>query len=135
SGGINLKQVGTMAWEAIKQAISGVLIQILIEKLVSLLIPAAAAVMAIIEGVKAAWNTAQRILQSFQRFIAFLKAVKTGQAWPRFADALAAAAIAVIKFAANWLLQRLQGPASGVAGTLRKIAQKIGQRLGAVVKA
>jgi Domain of unknown function (DUF4157) len=134
-GGISLAEVAKMAWEAIKQAIPGILIRILIEKLVSLLIPAAAAVMAIIEGLKAAWNTAQRILQAFQRFIAFLKAVKTGQAGPKFADALAAAAIAVIEFAANWLLQRLQKPASGVAGTLRKIAQKIGQRLGAVVKA
>ncbi len=129
SGGINLAKIGSMAWEAIKQAIPMALVQILIEKLVSMLIPAAGAVLAIIEGLQAAWGTVQRILQAIQRFIEFMKAVKTGKAGPKFADVLAAAAIAVIDFVANWLLKRLRKPAGAVASRLRAIAQRIERTL------
>ncbi|MBA2681556.1 MAG: hypothetical protein H0U76_24550, partial [Ktedonobacteraceae bacterium] len=89
-GGINLAQVGHMAWEALKAAIPAALIQILVEKLVSMIVPAAGAIMAIIEGLRAAWGAASRILQAMQRFIAFLKAVKSGNAGPAFGAAVAA---------------------------------------------
>lgn len=124
-GGISLAAVGKMAWEALKAAIPGVLIQILVEKLVSMIVPAAGAVMVIVEGLMAAWGTVGRILQAIDRFIAFLKAVKSGAAGAKFADAVAAAAVAVIDFVANWLIARLRRPAGKVAGKLRAIAQKI----------
>ena len=131
-GGISLAQVGKMAWEALKQAIPMALVQILIEKLVSMIVPAAGAIMAIIEGLQAAWATASRILQAMQRFIAFLKAVKSGNAGPAFAQALAAGAVAVIDFVSNWLLSKLKGAASKVGSKIKEIAQKILARLKSV---
>ena len=124
-GGIKLAEIGSMVWEALKSAIPMALVQILVEKLVSMIVPAAGAVLAIIEGIQAAWGTISRILQAISRFIAFLKAVKAGNAGPQFADALAAAAIAVIDFVANWLLKRLRKGASKVAGKIKAIAQRI----------
>lgn len=128
-GGISLAQVGRMAWEAIKQAIPMALIQILVEKLVSMIVPAAGAIMAIIEGLKAAWGTVSRIIQAINRFVNFLKAVRSGQGGPPFADALAAAAITVIDFVANWLIARLRRPAGAVAGRIRQMAQRIMARI------
>jgi hypothetical protein len=129
SGGISLARIGTMAWEGIKAAIPPTLIQILIEKLISLLIPAAAAVMLIVETLQAAWGTVQRVLEAFERFFAFLKAVRTGRAGPHFANAIAAAAIAVIDFVANWLLKRLRRPAGKIAKKLKALAKKLGKKL------
>jgi hypothetical protein len=45
-----------MVWEGIKSAITPALIQLLIEKVVSMMIPAAGTVMLIIEGLQAAWG-------------------------------------------------------------------------------
>ncbi|MCP2732575.1 hypothetical protein [Limnofasciculus baicalensis] len=128
-GGINVTEVSKMAWEGIKSAIPAVLISILIEKVVSMIVPAAGTVMLIIEGLQAAWGTASRILQAFERFMAFLKAVKTGQAGPPFGAAVAAAGVVVIDFVANWLLKRLRGAASKVAAKVREIAAKIGSKI------
>jgi len=128
-GGINTAEVGKMAWEGIKSAIPAVLIGILIEKVVSMIVPAAGTVMLIIEGLQAAWGTVSRILQAFERFMAFLKAVKTGQAGPPFGAAMAAAGVVVIDFVSNWLLKRLRGPASKVALKIREIAKKIGNKV------
>ncbi|HAG81753.1 MAG TPA: hypothetical protein DCL61_11440, partial [Cyanobacteria bacterium UBA12227] len=133
-GGINTAEVGKMAWEGIKSAIPGVLIGILIEKVVSMIVPAAGTVMVIIEGLQAAWGTVSRILQAFERFMAFLKAVKTGQAGPPFGAALASAGVVVIDFVANWLLKRLRGPASKVAGKIKEIAKKIGKKVKKALK-
>jgi hypothetical protein len=118
-----------MAWEGIKSAIPAVLIGLLIEKVVSMIVPAAGTVLLIIEGLQAAWGTVSRILQAFERFMAFLKAVKTGQAGPPFGGAMAAAGVVVIDFVSNWLLKRLRGPASKVAGKIREIAKKIGNKV------
>jgi hypothetical protein len=90
--------------------------------------------MAIIEGLQAAWGTISRILQAISKFVDFLKAVKTGGAGPKFADALAAAAIVVIDFVANWLLKKLRGPASKIGGKIKAIAKKILEKLKAVAK-
>jgi hypothetical protein len=133
-GGIKTAEVGQMAWEGIKSAIPGVLIQILIEKVVSMIVPAASTVLLIIEGLQAAWGTASRVLQAFDRFMVFLKAVKTGQAGPPFGAAVAAAGVVVIDFVSNWLLKRLRGPASKVAGKIKEIAKKIGNKLKKAVK-
>lgn len=128
-GGIAVAQVGRMVWEGLKQVIPITLIQILVQRLVAMIVPALGAVMAIIETLLAAWGTVSRIIQAFERFFAFLRAVKTGNAGPQFAQALAAAAVAVIDFASNFLLMRLRRPAGALAGRIRAIAQRIGQRL------
>ena len=133
-GGIKMAEIGTMVFEALKAAIPAALIQLLIEKLVAMIIPAAGAVMAIIEGLQAAWGTIQRILSAIGRFIAFLKAVKGGGAGPQFADMLSAAAIVVIDFVANWLLKRLRKPASKVGGKIKAIAQKIMAKIKSAAK-
>jgi len=128
-GGISMAKVGQMAWEAIKAAIPGVLIALLIEKLVSMIIPAAGAILAIIEGLQAAWGTIQRILAAIEKFVSFLLLVKLGNAGAAFAGAVAAGAVAAIDFVSNWLLKRLRKPASAVGGRIRAIAQKIGEKL------
>jgi hypothetical protein len=124
-GGITLKEVGHMAFEALKAAIPRALIELLIEKLVAMLVPAAGAVMVIIEGIQAAWGAIKRIIAALGKFVAFLKAVKGGGAGPQFAEMLAAAAIVVIDFVANWLLRKLRGAASKVGSKVKAIAQKI----------
>jgi phage-related protein len=131
NGGIALAQIGRMAWEGLKAAIPVVLIQLLIEKLVAMIIPAAGAILTIIEGLRAAWGTVSRIITAFQLFFAFLKAVREGgaSAAGKFANAVAAAAVVVIDFVANWLLMRLRKPAGAIAGRLRGIAQKLGTSL------
>jgi Skp family chaperone for outer membrane proteins len=128
-GGMSLAQIGQMAWEGIKAAIPPALIQILIEKLVSMIVPAAGAVMAIVEGLQAAWGTVSRILQAIEKFMAFMKAVKSGGAGPQFGAMLAAAGIVLIDFVSNWLLKRVRGAASKVGGKLKAIAKKIGDKL------
>lgn len=133
-GGIALKQVGEMVWKALKAAIPSALIGILIEKLVAMIVPAAGAVMIIIEGVRAAWGSIQRILAAIGKFIEFLKAVKTGRAGPQFATMLAAAAVVAIDFVANWLIRKLRRPASKVGGRIKAIAQRIMARTKAVAK-
>ena len=133
-GGLSLAKIGAMVWEGIKAAIPSALIALLIEKLVSLLIPAAAAVMLIIQGLQAAWGAASRVLQAFERFFAFLRAVKNGNAGPQFAQAVAAAATTVLDFLANFLIARLARGASKVGQKLRSIAQRIGQRLKNVLR-
>lgn len=124
-GGITLKEVGQMAFDALKAAIPRALIELLIEKLVAMLVPAAGAVMAVIEGLQAAWGAVKRIIAALGKFVAFLKAVKGGGAGPQFAEMLAAAAIVVIDFVANWLVRKLRGPASKVGSKVKAIAQKI----------
>jgi hypothetical protein len=133
-GGISPAQVGKMAWEGLKAAIPQLLIELLIEKLVELVVPAAGAIVAIVEAIRAAWPTVQRILQALDRFMAFLRLVRTGSAGAAFAGAVAAGAVAAIEFVANWLLQRLRGPASAIGGRIRAIARRIGRRLTAVVR-
>lgn len=134
NGGIAIADIARMVFEALKSAIPTALIQLLIEKLVAMIIPAAGAVLAIIEGLQAAWGTVQRMLSAFGKFIAFLKAVAKGGAGPQFADLLAAAAIVVIDFVSNWLLRRLVKPASKVGGKIKAIAQKILAKLKKVAK-
>ena len=124
-GGISLQQVGQMAFQALKAAIPSALIALLIEKLVAMIVPAAGAVMAIIEGLQAAWPAVQRVIAAAGLFVVFLKAVKAGGAGPQFAGALAAGAVVVIDFVANWLLKKLRGPASKVGSKVKAIAQKI----------
>jgi hypothetical protein len=124
-GGIPFKRIAMMVWVAVKAAIPRAIIEFLIQKVISMLIPAAAAIMAIIEGLQAAWATASRIVAAFESFFAFLKAVKGGNAGQKFAKAVAAAAIAVIDFTANFIISKIGKGAKGVGGKLKGIAEKI----------
>lgn len=133
-GGISIARIGAMAWQGIKAAIPAALIGLLVEKLVSMIVPAAGAVLAIIQGLQAAWGTVGRILQAIDKFVTFLKAVKTGAGGPAFANVLAAAGVAVVDFVSNWLLARLARGASRVAGRIRQIAQRIGAALRRVAR-
>ena len=132
-GCISFSQIAQMAWQAVLSAIPMMVIQLLIEKLVSLLVPAAAAVTLIIQGLQAAWGAASQIIAAINAFVAFLLAVKTGSAAPQFANLLAAGAVAVIDFIANFLLARLGGALRGVGQRLRGIAQRL-QRVAAAAR-
>jgi hypothetical protein len=133
-GGISFQQIASMAWQALRSVIPMLLIQLLIQRLVAMIVPAAGAVLAIIEGLQAAWGTVSRIIQAFQQFFAFLRAVKDGNAGPQFAQALASAAIVVIQFVAFFLLRRLVRPAARVGARLRAMAQRIGRMLQRVAR-
>jgi voltage-gated potassium channel Kch len=89
-----------------------------------MIVPAAGAVMAIIEGLQAAWGTISRIIAAFAAFMAFLLAVKSGGAGPLFAGVLAAAAVVVLDFVANWLLKKLASAARRVGAKLKGLAEK-----------
>ena len=124
NGGITFGKIVTMAWTAIKESLPGILIQLLIEKLIALLIPAAGALSLIIDGLKAAWAAASKILAAFQKFFAFLKAVEAGNAGPQFGEVVGAVAVAVMDFLANFVLSKLKGAGQKVGGTLRKMAER-----------
>ena len=134
-GGITVAHVATFAWEGIKSMIPQTVIWVLIEKLVALIVPAAAAVMLIIQALQAAWGSLSRILQAVDAFVAFLKGVRWGNAGALFGTAIAAGAVAVIEFISQFLLQRLMGAAGAVAGKLRALAKRIGSRLASVGRA
>ena len=133
-GGLGLKEIGAMAWSAIKAAIPPALIQLIIEKVVAMIIPAAGAVMAIIEGLQAAWGSVSAMLGAVGKAIGFLKAVKGGGAGPQFAQLVAAAAIVVIDFVSNWLLLRLGKAILKIGGKIKGIAQKLMKKVSAAVK-
>jgi hypothetical protein len=124
-GGIAFSRVAKMVWVAVKSAIPRAIIEFLIQKVISMLVPAAAAIMAIIEGLQAAWATASRVIAALDLFVTFLKAVKGGNAGPQFAKALAAAAIVVIEFTANFIISKIGKGAKGVGSRLKGIAAKI----------
>jgi hypothetical protein len=131
-GGIAIAEVARMAWDGLKAAIPGILIALLIEKLMSLIVPAVGAILTIIQAIQAGWASLGRILQAFEAFFNFLKHVKLGSAGPLFAKAVAAGAIAAVEFVSNFLLTRLKGAASSVSNRLRALARRIGERLRAI---
>ncbi|MEZ0112594.1 hypothetical protein ABH920_006617 [Catenulispora sp. EB89] len=124
-GCISIGQIVKMAWKALIAALPQMIIQLVIENVIAALIPAAGAVLKIIQGLVAAYNTISRIIAAISTFIKFLKAVKYGQAACLFAQTVASGAVALIDFIANWLLSKLKGAASGITSKLKGIAQKI----------
>ncbi|MFJ8622355.1 DUF4157 domain-containing protein [Kitasatospora sp. NPDC093550] len=124
-GCISMAQIGRMAWQAIVAALPGMIVSIVVEKLVSLIVPAAGAIMAIIEGLVAAWNTISKIVAAIGKFVTFLKAVKSGSAACLFADVVAAGVVALLDFISNFLLSKLKGAGKAVGSKLKAIAQKI----------
>jgi hypothetical protein len=123
-GGLTREHIIQMALDALMVAIPAALVAILIEKLVSMIVPAAGAVMAVIEGLQAAWGTISRIIAAFAAFMAFLLAVKGGSAGALFAAVLASAAVVVLDFVANWLLKKLASAARKVGAKLKGLADK-----------
>ena len=124
-GGINEHDIVQMAMQALMVAIPAALIAILIEKLVSMIVPAAGAVLAVVQGLQAAWGTISRIIAAMGAFIAFLLAVKSGGAGPLFATLLASAAVVVLDFVSNWLLKKLASAARKVGDKLKGLAEKL----------
>jgi voltage-gated potassium channel Kch len=123
-GGLTKDAIIQMALDALIVAIPAALVMILIEKLVSMIVPAAGALMTIIEGLQAAWGTVIRLIAAFGAFMAFLLAVKSGGAGPLFATVLASAAVVVLDFVANWLLKKLVSAARKVGAKLKGLAEK-----------
>jgi hypothetical protein len=90
-----------------------------------MIVPAAGAILTIIQGLMAAWSTVSSILSAFSKFWAYLKAVKAGPAACLFAEAVAAGVVALLDFITNFLLQRLSRATKGVGKRLKGMAQKI----------
>ena len=127
-GGISMAEVGKMAWTGVKQALPTIIIGVLLERLVSMIVPAVGAVLAIIQGLQAAWGTVSQIIQAFGQFMTFLKAVKTGTAGPQFGALLASAAIVLLEFITNFIIVKIAKAARKVAGKLKGLAKNLMKR-------
>ncbi|MFF3462599.1 DUF4157 domain-containing protein [Streptomyces sp. NPDC002619] len=124
-GCVSIKQIGKMAWDAIIASLPMMIASLVIEKVVSMIVPAAGAILTIVQGLMAAWQTVSSILSAFGKFWAYLKAVKAGPAACLFAEAVAAGVVALLDFITNFLLQRLSSATKGVGKRLKGMAQKI----------
>jgi hypothetical protein len=124
-GCVSIKQIGKMAWDAIIASLPMMIATLVIEKVVSMIVPAAGAILTIIQGLMAAWSTVSSILSAFGKFWAYLKAVKAGPAACLFARAVAAGVVALLDFITNFLLQKLSSATKGVGKRLKGMAQKI----------
>lgn len=124
-GCVSIKQIGKMAWDAIIASLPMMIASIVIEKVVSMIVPAAGAILTIVQGLMAAWQSISSILSAFSKFWAYLKAVKAGPAACLFAEAVAAGIVALLDFIANFLMIRLAGATKGVGKRLQAMSQKI----------
>nr|WTB34346.1 DUF4157 domain-containing protein [Streptomyces sp. NBC_00830] len=124
-GCVSIKQIGKMAWDAIIASLPMMIASIVIEKVVSMLVPAAGAILTIVQGLMAAWQSLSSILNAFSKFWAYLKAVKAGPAACLFAEAVAAGIVALLDFIANFLMIRLSSATKGVGKRLKAMAEKI----------
>ncbi|MEV6173685.1 DUF4157 domain-containing protein [Streptomyces sp. NPDC051954] len=124
-GCVSLKQIGKMAWDAIVASLPMMIASLVIEKVVSMLVPAAGAILTIVQGLMAAWQSISSILTAFSKFWAYLKAVKAGPAACLFAEAVAAGIVALLEFIANFLMIRLSSATKGVGKRLQDMSQKI----------
>ncbi|MFD0503023.1 hypothetical protein ACFQ0G_09195 [Streptomyces chiangmaiensis] len=124
-GCVSIKQIGKMAWDAIIASLPMMIATLVIEKVVSMIVPAAGAILTIIQGLMAAWSTVSSILSAFGKFWAYLKAVKAGPAACLFAEAVAAGVVALLDFITNFLLQKLSSATKGVGKRVKGMAQKI----------
>ncbi|MFD7233783.1 DUF4157 domain-containing protein [Streptomyces syringium] len=133
-GCVSMAQIGRMAWQALVQSLPAIIISIVVEKVVSMIVPAAGAIMTIIQGLMAAWGTISKIIAAFGKFFGFLKAVKSGAAACLFAQAVAAGVVALLEFITNFLLTRLKMASKGVGNRLKAMAQKITKGLAKATK-
>ena len=124
-GGISIAEIGKMAWTAVKESLPIIIMGVLLERLVSMIVPAAGAVLVVIQGLQAAWGTVSQIIQAFGRFMTFLKAVKTGNAGPQFGALLASAAIVLLEFITNFIIVKIAKAAQKVASKLKGLAKSM----------
>ncbi|TQK42934.1 uncharacterized protein DUF4157 [Streptomyces sp. SLBN-118] len=124
-GCVSIKQIGKMAWDAIIASLPMMIASLVIEKVVSMIVPAAGAILTIVQGLMAAWQSISSILSAFSKFWAYLKAVKAGPAACLFAEAVAAGIVALLDFIANFLMIRLSSATKGVGKRLKAMAEKI----------
>lgn len=127
-GGFTVQSLTQMALEALMTAIPIALVAVLLEQLIAMIVPAAGAVMAVIRGLQAAWGTISRIIAAISSFVAFLLAVKDGQAGPQFATMIAAGAVVLLDFVANYLIAKLAKGARAVGGRMKGMAGKFGKK-------
>ena len=124
-GCVSIKQIGKMAWDAIIASLPMMIASLVIEKVVSMIVPAAGAILTIVQGLMAAWQSISSILSAFGKFWAYLKAVKAGPAACLFAEAVAAGVVALLDFIANFLMIRLSSATKGVGKRLKAMSEKI----------
>ncbi|WP_411088585.1 DUF4157 domain-containing protein [Streptomyces sp. 061-3] len=124
-GCVSIKQIGKMAWDAIIASLPMMIASLVIEKVVSMIVPAAGAILTIVQGLMAAWQSISSILSAFSKFWAYLKAVKAGPAACLFAEAVAAGIVALLDFIANFLMIRLSSATKGVGNRLKAMSEKI----------
>ncbi|MFH8732750.1 DUF4157 domain-containing protein [Streptomyces sp. NPDC017964] len=124
-GCVSIKQIGKMAWDAIIASLPMMIATLVIEKVVSMIVPAAGAILTIVQGLMSAWQSISSILSAFSKFWAYLKAVKAGPAACLFAEAVAAGVVALLDLITNFLLQKLASATKGVGKRLKGMAQKI----------
>ncbi|MET8332086.1 hypothetical protein [Streptomyces sp. NPDC005181] len=124
-GCVSIKEIGKMAWDAIIASLPMMIASIVIEKVVSMIVPAAGAILTIVQGLMAAWQSISSILSAFGKFWAYLKAVKAGPAACLFAEAVAAGIVALLDFIANFLMIRLASATKGVGKRLKAMSEKI----------
>ncbi|MDQ0759474.1 eCIS core domain-containing protein [Streptomyces canus] len=124
-GCVSMKQIGKMAWDAIIASLPMMIASLVIEKVVSMIVPAAGAILTIVQGLMAAWQSISSILAAFGKFWAYLKAVKAGPAACLFAEAVAAGVVALLDLITNFLLQKLSSATKGVGKRLKAMSQKI----------
>ncbi|WP_460063259.1 eCIS core domain-containing protein [Streptomyces sp. YKOK-I1] len=131
-GCMSVAQIGRMAWQAIVRSLPAMIVSIVVEKLIGLIVPAAGGIIAIAQGVMAAYQSVSRVIAAFSAFLTFLKAVKAGgvAAACLFARAVAAGAVALLEFIANFLMARIGKALKGVGTKLKGIAERIMKGLG-----
>ncbi|NEP38862.1 MAG: hypothetical protein F6K35_06210, partial [Okeania sp. SIO2H7] len=124
-GGIPIAEIGKMAWTAVKESLPMIIMGVLLERLVSMIVPAAGAVLVVIQGLQAAWGTVSQIIQAFGRFMTFLKEVKTGNAGPQFGAVLASAGIVLLEFITNFIIVKIAKAAQKVGSKLKGLAKSL----------
>ncbi|WP_026097930.1 hypothetical protein [Baaleninema simplex] len=127
-GGISMGEIATLAWNAIKVAVPAILIGLVIEKIVSMIVPAVGALKTIVEFLMAALGSVGPLMAAFGAYVVFLKAVKGGNAGPQFAAMVASVGVAVVDFISNWLIEKLKKAAKNFAAKLKGIAKSASKK-------
>jgi hypothetical protein len=123
SGGMTVEEIVEEAWAAILPQLPMIIGELVITKVVAKLIPGAGWVMAIIDALKAAYETLSEILRAFGLVIDYLKAVKSGNAGRPFAKAVAAGIVALIELVFNALVSGIGKYVGKVTERLKGVAQ------------
>ncbi|WP_258573725.1 hypothetical protein [Streptomyces sp. KM273126] len=134
NGGITVEQLVKEAWDEALPQLPIIISEMVITKVITKLIPGAGWVFAIIDALKAAWGALSEILAAFGLFMDYLKAVKSGNAGPQFARAVAAGVVALLELAYEFLLsgigkyvKRVGDKFKGIASGLRNNQGKPGE--------